>query len=225
MKGTEENGKGDRKMKTKMKTGILVGWALVLVCAVGAQVVLDTGAQTQAFGPGKGRGYTVALRPEWGVLTLRTRMKTTDLVRGREGWMNGRIPMSFHDKTGKRVGPWPNVFGFEVVGSRVDGRHHKRVFVDAFAGYLDDALTVEVPRNAAHFSDGSARFREERAHLRRGAVAVVGHDFDHDGDAVRPVAFVEDDLHLSAELAGAALDSTLDVVHGDVARAGCLLRL
>ena len=100
-------------MKTKMKTGILVGWALALVCAVGAQVVLDTGAQTQAFGPGKGRGYTVALRPEWGVLTLRTRMKTTDLVRGREGWMNGRIPMSFHDKTGKRVGPWPNVFGFE----------------------------------------------------------------------------------------------------------------
>ena len=43
-------------MKTKMKTGILVGWALALVCAAGAQVVLDTGAQTQAFGPGKGRG-------------------------------------------------------------------------------------------------------------------------------------------------------------------------
>ena len=37
-------------MKTKMKTGILVGWALALVCAVGAQVVLDTGAQTQAYG-------------------------------------------------------------------------------------------------------------------------------------------------------------------------------
>ena len=48
MKDTEGNGNGDRKMKTKMKTGILVGWALALVCAAGAQVVLDTGAQTQA---------------------------------------------------------------------------------------------------------------------------------------------------------------------------------
>ena len=112
------------------------------------------------------------------------------------------------------------VLGLEVVCARVDGRHHESVLVDAFARYFDDALAVEVPCDAAHLSDSAARLREERAHLRRGAVAVVGHDLDHDGDAVRPVAFIEDDLHLSAELAGAALDSALDVVHGDVARAG-----
>ena len=95
-----------------MKSNLLLAALLSLACGVDAQVVLKTDSAFSA-GPGKGRGYTVALQPEWGVLTLRTRMKTTDLVRGREGWMNGRIPMSFHDKTGKRVGPWPNVFGFE----------------------------------------------------------------------------------------------------------------
>ena len=77
-----------------------------------AQNVLETG-QAFSFGPGKGKSYHVAIRPEWGVLTLRARMKTTDLVPGKDsGWMNGRIPMSFHGKDGKMVGGWPNVFGY-----------------------------------------------------------------------------------------------------------------
>ena len=76
-----------------------------------AQNVLETG-QAFSFGPGKGKSYSVAIRPEWGVLTLRARMKTTDLVCGKESWMNGRIPMSFHGKDGKMVGGWPNVFGY-----------------------------------------------------------------------------------------------------------------
>ena len=72
-----------------MKANLLLAALLSLACGVDAQVVLKTDSAFSA-GPGKGRGYTVALKPEWGVLTLRTRMKTTDLVRGREGWMNGR---------------------------------------------------------------------------------------------------------------------------------------
>ena len=77
-----------------------------------AQNVLETG-QSFSFGPGKGKIYRVAIKPEWGVLTLRARMKTTDLVPGKDsGWMNGRIPMSFHGKDGKMVGGWPNVFGY-----------------------------------------------------------------------------------------------------------------
>ena len=77
-----------------------------------AQNVLETG-QSFSFGPGKGKNYRVAIKPEWGVLTLRARMKTTDLVPGKDsGWMNGRIPMSFHGKDGKMVGGWPNVFGY-----------------------------------------------------------------------------------------------------------------
>ena len=40
-----------------------------------AQNVLETG-QSFSFGPRKGKSYRVAIRPEWGVLTLRARMKT-----------------------------------------------------------------------------------------------------------------------------------------------------
>ena len=75
-------------------------------------VLIET-KEEMAFSAGKGKRFRVALKPEWGVLTLRTRMKTTDLVPGKDpGWMNGRIPMSFHGKDGKMVGGWPNVFGF-----------------------------------------------------------------------------------------------------------------
>ena len=76
-------------------------------------VVLET-RESFKFEPGKGKSFHIPLKPEWGVLTLRARMKTTNLVPGKElGWMNGRIPMSFHGKDGKMVGGWPNVFGFE----------------------------------------------------------------------------------------------------------------
>ena len=75
-------------------------------------VVLAT-KEEMAFSAGKGKRFRVALKPEWGVLTLCTRMKTTDLVPGKAaGWMNGRIPMSFHRKDGKMVGGWPHVFGY-----------------------------------------------------------------------------------------------------------------
>lgn len=77
-----------------------------------AQVILRTD-RAFAFEAGKGKSFSVPLCPEWGVLTLRTRMRTKSVVRGAESWMNGRIPMSFHDATGRRVGAWPNVFGFE----------------------------------------------------------------------------------------------------------------
>ena len=87
---------------------VLCGW-----CASAQTVILET-HESFTFGPGKGKGFHVPIKPEWGVLTLRTRMKTTSLVPGKEiGWMNGRIPMSFHGKDGKMVGGWPNVFGFE----------------------------------------------------------------------------------------------------------------
>ncbi len=99
-------------MKT-LRVWICLGAALLVwgTVARAAQVVLET-KKNLVFGPGKGKSYTVALKPEWGVLTLRTRVKTTGLVRGKDGWMDGRLPMSFHDKTGRQVGGWPNVFGF-----------------------------------------------------------------------------------------------------------------
>ncbi|MBR1588767.1 MAG: hypothetical protein IJ658_10630, partial [Kiritimatiellae bacterium] len=98
-----------------MKIRLIAFLSVSLLCRSGAfsQNILETGRFFE-FGPGQGKNYNVALKPEWGVLTLRARMRTTDLVPGKErGWMNGRIPMSFHGKDGKMVGGWPNVFGYE----------------------------------------------------------------------------------------------------------------
>ena len=85
----------------KVNSFVLVSFISLLAC--GAQEILNV-RKSFSFGPGKGVSYNVPLRPEWGVLTLRTRMKTTGLVRGKEGWMDGRIPMSFHRADGKMVG-------------------------------------------------------------------------------------------------------------------------
>ena len=91
---------------------VALGAAGVSLAAPAGPVVLET-KEGMSFPAGKGKSFRVALKPEWGVLSLRARMKTTDLVPGKDvGWMNGRIPMSFHRKDGKMVGGWPNVFGF-----------------------------------------------------------------------------------------------------------------
>ena len=97
-----------------MKIQVLLSVCFLLphVIASPGQTIFETG-ESFAFGPGKGKGFSVALKPEWGVITLRTKVKTTGLQRGKESWMNGRIPMSFHGKDGKMVGKWPPVFGFE----------------------------------------------------------------------------------------------------------------
>ena len=100
----------------RMKNKLTFVLALLNLCGWGVSaqpVVLET-HESFTFGPGKGKSFHIPLKPEWGALTLRTRMKTTALVPGKDlGWMNGRIPMSFHGKDGKMVGGWPNVFGYE----------------------------------------------------------------------------------------------------------------
>ena len=98
-----------------MKIRLFAFLSISILCGWNAfpQNILETGRSFE-FGPGKGKSFHIPLKPEWGVLTLRTRMKTTALVPGKDlGWMNGRIPMSFHGKDGKMVGGWPNVFGYE----------------------------------------------------------------------------------------------------------------
>ncbi|MGN0852749.1 MAG: glycoside hydrolase family 2 TIM barrel-domain containing protein [Kiritimatiellia bacterium] len=101
-------------------TRMLAGILLSVSCGAWSMPPVLATEQTQSFGPGKGKSYTVDLRPEWGVLTLRARMRTHEVVRGAEGWMNGRIPMSFHRADGTMVGGWPNVFGFEGTRDWVD---------------------------------------------------------------------------------------------------------
>lgn len=52
----------------------------------------------------------VALKQEWTELTLTMRMRVTDVEKGKEGWHDARLAMSFVGADGQRVGDWPNVF-------------------------------------------------------------------------------------------------------------------
>ena len=87
--------------------------------AASGEVVLDSG-KARAFEAGQSKGWKVKLDPEWAVLTVKTRVKPTDVAVGKETWMNARVPMSFHDADGKQVGGWPNVFGFEGTHDWID---------------------------------------------------------------------------------------------------------
>src|SRR5919201_2554315 len=86
---------------------------------------------------------------------------------------------------------------------------------------IDDDLTLagEHPAHAPGRPEISAGAGEQVANVAAGAVAVVRHGLDHDGDAVRAVSFEAKLLHLgAAEVARAALDRPLDVLlrHVDI---------
>ena len=87
--------------------------------AASGEVVLDSG-KPRKFEAGHNKSWTVKLAPDWAVLTVKTRVKPTDVVVGKDNWMNARVPMSFHDADGKQVGGWPNVFGFEGTHDWID---------------------------------------------------------------------------------------------------------
>lgn len=99
-------------------------WAILFaMCAVAfatsGEVVFDSG-KPRSFEAGYNKSWKVNLEPDWAVLTVKTRVKPTDVVVGKDNWMNARVPMSFHDASGKRVGGWPNVFGFEGTHDWID---------------------------------------------------------------------------------------------------------
>ncbi len=52
----------------------------------------------------------IDLPPGTVLLRLQMSMQCFEVVPGKESWQNARMAMSFHDRTGKRVGKWPDVF-------------------------------------------------------------------------------------------------------------------
>ena len=62
------------------------------------------------------------------------------------------------------------------------------------------------------------------ANFGNGAIAVVGHTGDHQGDAMRSVALVNDFFHGSAlfGIAGATPDGPFDIVFGHILGAGAI---
>jgi len=78
---------------------------------------------------------------------------------------------------------------------------------------------IEHEGDRAGLGEVAAGFGEGRAHLARGAVAVVGQDLDDDGDAARPIALVADFVIALGVAAGGLLDGAVDIVLGHVLRA------
>jgi hypothetical protein len=92
------------------------GWAVSWQKNSGASIAEAAGKHwLRLSGAGATSAQRVELKPEWWMLRLTLRMKSTDVVLGDDSWKNARLAMSFHAADGTRVGNWPNVFN--AVGS------------------------------------------------------------------------------------------------------------
>ena len=83
----------------------------------------------------------IALDPDWARLVVTTRMRSTDVVLGDEGWKDARLTMEWQDADGKHLDPWPNVF--HAVGS---------------TDWVDYEREFKVPEGAVSLSLGPAMF-------------------------------------------------------------------
>ncbi|MBG9885129.1 hypothetical protein ABE10_00720, partial [Bacillus toyonensis] len=107
--------------------------------------------------------------------------------------------------------------GLDLLGARLEDRHHHVVLGRALGADDDHALAREVVRDAARVSERSAVPAECGAHLGRRSILVVGEALDEQRHPVRAVALVHDRgvLDRLAADAGSALDRTVDVVLRD----------
>ena len=99
-----------------------------------------------------------------------------------------------------------------VLGAGLDRRLHHLVLGPRARRIDDLPHAVEHEGDRPGLAEVPAALGEGRADVRGGAVAVVGHRLDDDGDAVRPVALVADLLVVLRVAAGGLLDRPVDVV-------------
>ncbi len=89
------------------------GWPVGWPAGRRARIEEDTdGRRLVLEGAGAAVNFRIPLEPDVAHIRLRAEMKVTDVQQGRESWQTGRLAMSFHDRNGERIGPWPNVYGF-----------------------------------------------------------------------------------------------------------------
>lgn len=116
----------------------------------------------------------VQLHPDWWKLRVSVRVRCEGVQQGREGWHDARVAMSFHDQTGKRVGPWPPVLHWT---GTLDWRSESRDFVvPPGAAYLGISCSIFYAHGAVEYDDLSVkpiacRPRLEDAKLPEGVVA------------------------------------------------------
>src|SRR5258708_18483326 len=113
----------------------------------------------------------------------------------------------------------------DILGPGVDGGELDLVGRAALRVDLDDALLLEEPLHRSRLAELPVVPRERRAHLRCGAVPAVRRGLDHDRDAARSVALIDDALDLRALGASDGLfDRPLDVRERYVDRPGAVHR-
>jgi hypothetical protein len=91
--------------------------------------------------PGSGGAQSIALQPEWCKLRMSVKMRVTNVKLGDQGWKDARLAMCFNDKSGKRVGNWPDVI--HATGTS-DWKTYERVY--------------DIPRGAATLALNPANF-------------------------------------------------------------------
>jgi len=102
----------------------------------------------------------IPVRPDWMKLRLRFRMRAAGVVRGDDGWKNARMAMSFHDASGTRVGPWPDVLWAE---GDTPWRTYERVFlIPKGAAYLTLAPSMFGSKGTVEFDDISVTLARKR---------------------------------------------------------------
>lgn len=77
----------------------------------------------------------VRLEPDWLVLRVSARMRTTGVLVGQEGWQDARLAMDFKDASGNHLSPWPNVF--HATGTTAWVSHERTFKIPPGAASLD----------------------------------------------------------------------------------------
>ena len=84
------------------------------------KVLEDDGKLFVTIPRGKAVSQVVDIPVETESVILTMKMKSDGIVKGSESWHDGRLAMSFHDSTGKQVGPWPKTFSTDGTEDWVD---------------------------------------------------------------------------------------------------------
>lgn len=76
----------------------------------------------------------IEIDPSWKKLTLTCRIKLTDVVRGKKGWMVAKLAIDFQNENKKHIGPWQKSPG--GVGTKDWTPHTVEMTIPAGAKYL-----------------------------------------------------------------------------------------
>ena len=108
----------------------------------------------------------------------------------------------------------PLVIAFHIIGPGIQRGHHDGVGITRAGGVGDLAHAVKAVADRSGLPQIAAAFGEIAAHVRGGAVQVVRHRLDDDGDAVDAIAFVPDFGVIRRVTALGFLDRAFDHVLG-----------